>query len=261
MTDATHEAAAGGATGNGTTNGADLEVVTPSPKESARLVLTLAVAGLFSGLCIVGAYVGTLGKIQENQARALREAVFQVVPGSSRLQGLMAKGDALVPAEEAELYAAYDDAGTFRGYAIPAEGSGFQDTISLIFGFDPGKQVIVGMQVLESRETPGLGDKIAKDPAFAANFDALEVAPEIHLVKNGAKSHANEVDGITGATISSKAIVRILNDAASTWVSRLPSAAEAPPLPAADATETHAAADAAGTHAAADGNAAPEREA
>ncbi|MBZ0269511.1 FMN-binding protein [bacterium] len=263
MSDATHGTAPDGATAaNGADHGAELAVVTPSPRESARLVLTLAVAGLFSGLAIVGAYVGTLGRIQENQARALREAVFQVVPGSSRLQGLAASGDALVPAESgggeggtaAQLYAAYDDAGAFRGYAIPAEGSGFQDTIALIFGFDPAKRVIVGMQVLESRETPGLGDKIAKDPAFAVNFQALDVAPEIHLVKNGAKTNANEVDGITGATISSKAIVRILNDAASAWMPRLPSPGEEPPLPDADAAGS-------GTHAAAGAGAPPEREA
>lgn len=265
---------------SGTTNGAGGSgapaVVTPSPKESARLVLTLAVAGLFSGLCIVGAYVGTLGKIRENQARALREAVFQVVPGSSRLQPLVEQGDALVPAPEhaagqggaeggdaeQRIYAAYDDAGAFRGYAIPAEGSGFQDTIALIFGFDPARRVIVGMQVLESRETPGLGDKIAKDPAFVANFEALEVAPEIRLVKNGARTAANEVDSITGATISSKAVVRILNDAASTWVSRLPEPGAEPKLGGGGADEaTHAGANGGVDGGGGGGDATPEREA
>jgi electron transport complex protein RnfG len=178
------------------------------------------------------------------------------------------KGDALVPAEDAaggaggpdgddaakQIYAAYDEAGVFRGYAIPAEGSGFQDTIALIFGFDPAKRVIVGMQVLESRETPGLGDKIAKDPVFVSNFDALEVTPEIRLVKNGAKSAANEVDSITGATISSKAVVRILNDAASAWLARLPEPGAEPKLTAGGAGEGTQAVAAGG-----DGGASPGR--
>jgi len=207
----------------------------PTARESVRLVVTLAVAGLFSGLAIVGAYVGTLPRITENQARALREAVLQVVPGSHRMQGLAATADGLAPASDgAQLYAAYADDGAFLGYAIPAEGAGFQDTIQLIFGYDPARRVVVGFRVLESRETPGLGDKIMKDPAFAANFDSLAVEPEVKLVKHGTRSAPNEVDGITGATISSKAVVKILGGAASEWIPRLPAPGSEPALAAGD---------------------------
>ena len=46
---------------------------------------------------------------------------------------------------------------------------GYQDVIRiLLYGYSPEHQAIVGMRVLESRETPGLGDKIEKDPAFLA---------------------------------------------------------------------------------------------
>jgi electron transport complex protein RnfG len=216
-------------------NGPAAAAPPPSMRESVRLVLTLAVAGLFSGLAIVGAYVGTLPRITENQARALREAVLQVVPGSTRMQGLSVSAEGLAPAKEAagavaELYAAYDNDGRFLGYAIPAEGAGFQDTIGLIFGFDPARQRIVGLRVLESRETPGLGDKIVKDPAFGANFDSLAVQPGIVLVKHGTRHAPNEVDGITGATISSKAVVRILGTAAAEWVPRFPSPGGEPGL-------------------------------
>jgi len=217
----------------------------PSPRESARLVLTLAVAGLFSGLAIVGAYVGTLPRITENQARALREAVLEVVPGSARMQGMARVDGELTPVSAgaagetatgatAEVYAAYDDAGAFLAYAIPADGAGFQDTIALIFGFDPQRKVVVGMRVLESRETPGLGDKIIKDAAFLANFQALAVQPAIKLVKNGEKTAAHEVDGITGATISAKAVVKILNGATTEWVPRFGEPGTEPPLPPGD---------------------------
>jgi electron transport complex protein RnfG len=72
---------------------------------------------------------------------------------------------------------------------------------------------------LESKETPGLGDKIEKDAGFHANFAALDVsltddfsAPRntIITVKAGHKKNPWEVDGITGATISSRAIGNIL---------------------------------------------------
>ena len=79
------------------------------------------------------------------------------------------------------------------------------------------------MKVLASKETPGLGDKIELDPTFRRNFLQLDaklddtgqvLANEIVTVKAGAKKNGWEIDGITGATISSKAIGRILNASA-----------------------------------------------
>ena len=126
------------------------------------------------------------------------------------------------------IYAAYDAQGAFKGYAVPAEGSGFQDTISLIYGLDPASRHIIGFSVLESRETPSLGDKINKDVDFLANFHELAVEPTIIGVKKGAKAAPNEIDCITGATISSKSVVKILNTSTGTWLSELPPAGQGP---------------------------------
>jgi electron transport complex protein RnfG len=84
------------------------------------------------------------------------------------------------------------------------------------------------MAILESRETPGLGDKIYKDAAFVANFDSLSIDPEIVTVKKGRKSAPNEVDAITGATISSKAVARIIQQGNLRWAPRLESHPPAP---------------------------------
>lgn len=208
--------------------------------ETPRLILTLCLAGLVSGLTIVGAYHVTLPTILENHARALREAVFEVVPGSERMQRLVLEGEGdgahLVPAagvlgEEPSVYGAYDASGKFVGYAIPAEGPGFQDTIRLIYGFNPESRRIVGMSVLESRETPGLGDRIYKDQNFVHQFDDLAVEPPVQLVKETPTS-PNQVDAITGATISSTAVVTIVRKSNEEWLSKLPPAAQAPPLSA-----------------------------
>ncbi len=204
----------------------------PSAEPKAlRLIATLGIAGLLSGLALVGIYELTLPTITANRARALREAVFQVVPGASSMQKLT--GDPLAVSEEGEgVFAAYDDAGDLLGYAIPSEGSGFQDKISILYGFDPGERVIVGMAVLESRETPGLGDKIYKDDAFQENFEALAVEPQVVAVKKGEKSAPNQVDCITGATISSKAVVAIINAGNERWLGALPASGNEPPAPA-----------------------------
>jgi len=210
----------------------------PSEPSGTRLVATLAAAGLFSGLAIVGIYVATLPIIEANNARALERAVFQVVPGSTRMQGLLLDNGELHAAGSGDapgVYAAYDDAGTFIGYAIPADGPGFQDTIRLIYGYDPAKRQIIGMQILESRETPGLGDKIYKDHDFAANFDALSVDPEVVCVKHGKKTSDNEIDAITGATISSKAVPAIIRPTTARWIDELPGPDGVPPLEEGDA--------------------------
>jgi electron transport complex protein RnfG len=205
----------------------------PPEPSSIRLVLTLAAAGLLSGLAIVGAYEVTLPTIQANNARALERAVFKVVPGSAQMQGVVIDEDGAHAAganEAPDVYAAYDDAGSFAGYAIASEGPGFQDVIRLIYGYDPAARRIVGMDVLESRETPGLGDKIYKDQDFVGNFSALAVDPPIESVKHGEKTAEHHVDAITGATISSKAVVRIIREANERWLDVLPGVDGAPEL-------------------------------
>ena len=201
-------------------NERDDQTVVSSP----RIILTLAIAGLISGLAIVGIYEATFKTIAENRARELRNAVFTVLPGIQNMQEMVYREGRLVEgkatAEESSVYAGYDSNGEFRGYAIPASGPGFQDTIVLLYGYRMDTERIVGMQVLESRETPGLGDKIFKDAEFVAEFESLEVQPGIVLVKGGS-SAANEVDAITGATISSRAVVRIINKANENWLPKL----------------------------------------
>jgi len=191
-----------------------------------RLVLTLAVAGLFSGLVLVSVYLLTAPRIQRNQAEALRRAIFTVLPGTATIDTYVVRDGRLVPYDgpegsiptEQAAFAGISEAGESIGFAVPAGGPGFMDTIKLLYGFDPARRVIVGMQVLESRETPGLGDKIVTDPVFLANFAALAVEPAIVPVKKGKKANPNEVDCITGATISSEAVVNILNRSTDEWI-------------------------------------------
>jgi electron transport complex protein RnfG len=200
-----------------------------------RLVGTLALAGLLSGLVIVTVFQVTLPLINANKAERLRRAVFEVLPGSERMGPLVWQNESLVAGTEGmegpTVYGGYDATGNLVGYAIPNNGPGFQDNIALLYGFDPDARKVVGLAILESRETPGLGDKIYKDEAWMAAFRDLAVEPEILVTKDGAAG-PHEVDAITGATISSKAVARIINTANQEWLPRLPTANEAPAAPA-----------------------------
>jgi electron transport complex protein RnfG len=72
------------------------------------------------------------------------------------------------------------------------------------------------MKVIANKETPGLGNKIETDQAFVSGF--IDVAAPVEGVKSGgSEKGANDVVMITGATISSRAVIRIINNAIARW--------------------------------------------
>ncbi|MEZ5361448.1 MAG: FMN-binding protein [Bryobacterales bacterium] len=184
---------------------------------------------------IVSVYQATKPVIARNRADA-GGAIF-VLPGAKKssqafrlvdgdrfeaVEGQAAPGDALV-------YAGYDASGSLAGFAIEG-AAGYQDTIRLLWGYDPTAQTVIGFHVLESKETPGLGDKITSDEGFLENFRALDVrldaagaklANAVVAVKHGQKAQAWQVDGITGATISSVAVSGILDQSAAFWLPKI----------------------------------------
>jgi electron transport complex protein RnfG len=115
------------------------------------------------------------------------------------------------------VYIGRDGNGEAMGVAISRGESGFQDVIMVIFGYDPVKGVLSGMKILDSKETPGLGDKIFKDMNFVDQFFAGPEAPLLGVKIGAGKGQANEIDMITGATISSKAVIGIINHALEEW--------------------------------------------
>ena len=203
----------------------DLE---PEPS-SFKLIFTLGLVGLLSGLILAGAYLYTLPIIEANKAAALQRAVYEVLPGCAEFQTLELRDGRLLPPPETEgsgeqsdpaprVFAGFTADGQLIGFAIQAQQAGFQDQIVGIFGYRPEQQLIVGFEVLESKETPGLGDKIMKDPGFQANFTSLAVEPPVTVVKKGEKQKDNEIEAITGATISSKAVGRLLDKSLAEWL-------------------------------------------
>lgn len=185
---------------------------------SIRLVLTLALAGAVAGLIIVLVHQWAQPRIEEHQARVLREAIYEVLGGPERYEtAFLVDGSFTTSppptADTASLervYVGYDENGAPVGVAVAGAQPGFQDVIRLIFGYDPDDRRVLGMKVLENKETPGLGDKIVKDSAFVAEFSGV-TAPLLGVKSGAGDDEDNEVDMITGATISSRAVIDIIN--------------------------------------------------
>ncbi len=194
-------------------------------------------AGVLCGTLLVGVFHATRTRIERNRAAALERAIFEVLPEArSRRSFRRASGGGFerAPAEAATesalVHAGYDAEERLVGLAIAAEGMGYQDTIRVLYGYSPAAEAIVGLRVLASRETPGLGDRIASDSAFLGNFQSLEVALDdsgaalthrIEATPHGKKVHPWQVDAITGATVSSEAIANLLQRSAARWIPQL----------------------------------------
>lgn len=186
------------------------------------MVGTLALAGAISGLCHVGVYEVTKPRIEQNRAEALDAAIYRVLPGAQTRKAYVVRDGALkaiegLPKGEPAVFAGYDAAGKRLGFAVPSNGAGFADNILLLYGFDPERKKVVGMEVLESKETPGLGDKIYKDAKWVGQFKDASIVPSLVPTKPGTRSQPNEVDTISGATISTKAVIKIVNAGNEKW--------------------------------------------
>lgn len=108
--------------------------------------------------------------------------------------------------------------GTLVGWAFMAEGAGFADKIQLVIAVSADFEVMKGYSVLSSNETPGFGDKIAlPNGYFQKQFVGIPTR-ELMLEKTGDPSVIDEnIVAISGATVSSQAVVDVLN----TYVSKI----------------------------------------
>lgn len=185
---------------------------------SAKLMATLGIAGALAGLVIVLVFQWADPQIQAHRAAALRAAVLEVLSEPASYRSLYVTPDGLAEAPPTgtdtliadKVFLGFDAAGDPVGYAVTGAEPGFQDFIHLIFGYDPATRSLLGMKVLESKETPGLGDKIFKDMDFVTGFQGVET-PIVGVKQGAATGAANEVDMITGATISSRTVIGIIN--------------------------------------------------
>jgi len=180
--------------------------------KTAKMVIVLTVITALSG-AILSTWDGvTKPKIEYHKLQALKAAISDVLPPYDNYEEKDINGY--------KVYIGKIDGSTQPVViAFKVEGSGFQGNISIMVGVDPSFTSITGIKVLEQIETPGLGTKIVEDPSnksnifwFPEQFTDVVIEPEIVVLKNKIPQKPNEVQAISGATISSKAVVRILND-------------------------------------------------
>ncbi|PID57406.1 hypothetical protein CSB45_07745 [candidate division KSB3 bacterium] len=198
-----------------------------------QMFVVLILVGSLAGLVLAGSYKITKPMIAQHKLEELEQSIFEVLPDAKRYEQI--DSDAI------RVYKGLRDTHNIAGYAFVATGPGFQGPIEMMVGIDASLQKLLGMRVLAQSETPGLGAKIMYE-SFQGQFvnltpnwldtmrggsapddagkrksaQATENPEYIGYVKNVTPDKPNDIQAITGATISSAAVVTIINQHLST---------------------------------------------
>ncbi|MCP4046321.1 MAG: FMN-binding protein [Gammaproteobacteria bacterium] len=206
------------------------------PPETSPLSMIAILGGvaMLSGFLVVLVFQLTKPYIEENQRRATEKAIFKVVPGAAAQSKFAVTQNTVILHEKGSegtiVYAGYDANGKLLGIAATAGAQGYTDVITLLYGYNHQCACIRGIQILKTAETPGLGDKIMFDPEFQKNFVSLDASLNsagdaldnpIVTVKHGTKKNEWEIDAISGATISSRAVGVAINRSAQDLLPKL----------------------------------------
>jgi electron transport complex protein RnfG len=173
----------------------------------------LIVSSFCFGLLIAIASAAWSPRIERNEREKRNRLMKQLITDANSFE--VAAEEVEVPARKGKLsktdiYKAVDSEGKSVGFAFIAVGSGFQDKIKLVIAVDGRCEKFFGFKVLVSNETPGFGDKIKED--YLGNQFKGVPAGELELVKAGDdKKIDSEIVAISGATVSSEAVVDIFN--------------------------------------------------
>ncbi len=163
--------------------------------------LVLVLAGVL-GTALAVVEESLKGRIQQNAEDRLERAILDVVPGGVRSEA--------APPEVDHVWRVLDSNEQTIGWAVATETAGFADRIRLMVGLSPDQSSVLGVAILESRETPGLGERI-REPEFLAQPEGLQTATPIEVIKPG-QSAEQPIDALSGATISSRAIAKGVNE-------------------------------------------------
>lgn len=166
----------------------------------AWLVLTLS---FFFGATLAAVQIVLNPRIEENKLRDTLGQIPALVPG--------AVGGEMRIVGEQRIYEACDAEGATVGWVIQAAGQGFADRVELLIGVDRNAQRVTGLYILDQRETPGLGNKVTEE-AWREQFRNRSADRPFRVVKTKPSSE-EEIQGVTGATISSESVVGIVNAA------------------------------------------------
>jgi len=176
--------------------------------DKIKMIGFVLVFGVFWSTALVAVDTMTGPRIEKYLLEKKRKKVLEALVIPYEADTIEAVFTANVTAEEIDgktIYTAEDGSIAFE-FSGPAS----QGPISGVIALTPDKEAIKGIAMIQQNETPGLGSRVLADENLV-NFRDKKVVPELLIVAAGTASADNEVDAITGATLTSKALEKNIN--------------------------------------------------
>jgi Na+-translocating ferredoxin:NAD+ oxidoreductase subunit G len=173
-------------------------------KEIVKIAANLVAVYIVGGLILVSAYAFTKPIIDRNQDAKMQRELKKLIPGGQMVNKL---GDWEICDRQAGYYAVAKDDGSLCGYVIESYGKGYSSFIHTLLGVDSTLHIIK-IAVIGHAETPGLGDGV-ETPWFQDQFRGKGLTG-MEVIK---RSDPEKIQALTGATISSRAVVNAEHDA------------------------------------------------
>jgi electron transport complex protein RnfG len=180
--------------------------------ETLKLIIVLGLIATISGGVLAYVHQTMAPAIEENKRVALGEAILEVLPEATSYEVLSSgssDGDTIPTGggtqivSQHTIYRGVNADDQHAGIAFVAEGNGFGGNVQVMVGLDPTSRRLVGVKILDHLETPGLGARIT-EPAFGDQF--------VNKSLDDAYVAKEDVDIITGATISSRAVASAIKN-------------------------------------------------
>lgn|SRR3989338_4249337 len=178
-------------------------------KAALRIIIFVVIMGTVSAGLLVGVNLGTANLIAKNEELKIKSSVLDVLEIPYDEFSVLEIFDKEVSALKKGSYTFYQakDGSTSFEFA----GPGLWGPISGIISLEKDLKTIRRIKITHQEETPGLGGRIAEGD-YLKQFKHKAVLPKIIFMPQGKASAENEVDAITGATGSSRAFERLIND-------------------------------------------------
>lgn len=102
--------------------------------------------------------------------------------------------------------------------AFHISGPGSQGPMSGVMALESDLETIKGITIVSHVETPGLGDRVLEEKKLET-FKGKKIVPQFLVVVSGTAKKENEVQGVTGATLTSKAFEKLINTKSKEYIS------------------------------------------
>lgn len=177
--------------------------------KALRIFIFVLVMGTVSGAMLVGISAFTSPLIQKNEEFALKSAVLDVLEVPHEKSNLVKIFDEQVKIIKKGNYIFYNAAD--GSVAFEFRGPGLWGPIAGMISLEKDLKTVRKIKITYQEETPGLGARIA-EVNYLKQFKNKEISPRLVFVPEGKSSGKNQVDAITGATGSSRAFEKLINE-------------------------------------------------